>query len=58
MNPKRADDNLIFGLAQISPGWLDQEQTLVKIIERVQAASEQDGQRVAFAEALLPGSSL
>ena len=48
-------DTITIGLAQIAPVWLNREQTLVKILEQVQAAAEADCQMVAFGEALLPG---
>ena len=53
-NLKDADE-LIIGLAQIAPVWLNREQTLAKILEQIHAAAEADCQLVAFGEALLPG---
>lgn len=46
---------LTVGLAQISPVWLDRQQTLAKIRDYVSKASKQGCQLVAFGEALLPG---
>ncbi len=48
-------DNLTVGLAQISPVWLNREQTLAKILDYVEKAAEEGCQLVVFGEALLPG---
>ena len=48
-------DLLNVGLAQISPVWLDRQQTLAKIRDYVAQAARQGCQLVAFGEALLPG---
>ena len=46
---------LKIGIAQISPVWLNREETLNKITEYVDSASQRDCGLVAFGEALLPG---
>ena len=48
-------DKLTVGLAQITPVWLNREQTLAKIIEYVHTAAKADCNLVAFGEGLLPG---
>ncbi len=48
-------DELIVGIAQIAPVWLNRDQTLEKIIQYTQRAADQDCQLVVFGEALLPG---
>ncbi len=48
-------DSLTVGLAQIAPVWLNREQTLLKILQRVDEAAAAGCQLVAFGEALLPG---
>ena len=48
-------DCLTVGIAQISPVWLNREQTLAKIIEYVNSAVQEGCQLVVFGEALLPG---
>lgn len=42
-------------LAQISPIWLNKEQTIDKIIDSIKSAGEQGANLVCFGEALLPG---
>lgn len=46
---------LTVGIAQISPVWLNREQTLDKIIEYVHLAAQDNCKLVVFGEALLPG---
>ena len=46
---------LKIGIAQISPVWLNREETLNKITEYVNSAAQRDCGLVAFGEALLPG---
>lgn len=48
-------DLLTVGLAQIAPVWLNREATLVKIIDYIGRAAEQQCRLVTFGEALLPG---
>ncbi|MDX2431323.1 MAG: carbon-nitrogen hydrolase family protein [Bacteroides sp.] len=43
------------GLAQISPVWLNKELTLIKILDYVNKAGQQNCDLVVFGEALLPG---
>ena len=54
-NKDQSSDTLTVGLAQLAPVWLNRQKTLEKMIQRVQAASEQGCRLVAFGEALLPG---
>ena len=51
----RNSDCLTVGMAQISPEWLNREQTLDNIIEHVCFAAQEDCQLVTFGQALLPG---
>ena len=46
---------LIVGIAQISPVWLDREQTSAKIVKQLSLAGQQSCQMIVFGEALLPG---
>ncbi len=46
---------LKIGIGQISPVWLQREETLEKIIQYVQSAGKEGCSLVAFGEALLPG---
>lgn len=55
MVSKLTCERLTVGLAQMAPIWLDREATLVKIIERVNAAADKGCRLVVFGEALLPG---
>ena len=55
VNIEHQSDNLIIGIAQIAPVWLDRGQTLAKIVEYVDRAAEECCQLVAFGEAILPG---
>lgn len=48
-------DKLLIGLAQISPVLLNREQTLVKVLERMEEASKENCKLVAFGEACVPG---
>ena len=48
-------DQLMVGLAQIAPVWLDRSATLAKILEYVHQAAEADCGLVAFGEGVLPG---
>jgi nitrilase len=48
-------DSLVVGIAQMSPVWLNREQTLDKIIEYVDSAGHEGCRMVVFGEALLPG---
>lgn len=48
-------DEIKIGIAQISPIWLDREQTLEKIIHYTALAAGEGCRLVAFGEALLPG---
>ncbi|MCK5100697.1 MAG: carbon-nitrogen hydrolase family protein [Desulfobacteraceae bacterium] len=51
----REQDRLTVGLAQIAPSWLNQKQTILKIISSIEKAAKQNCNLVAFGEALLPG---
>lgn len=42
-------------LAQIAPIWLNQEATIVKIVESIKSAAKSGADLVCFGEALLPG---
>ena len=55
MTEKDDHDQLTVGIAQITPVWLDRENTLAKILEYVHAAADQGCKFVVFGEALLPG---
>ena len=46
---------LTVGLAQISPVWLDKENTIEKILKTVNEAAKSSCELVVFGEALLPG---
>ena len=48
-------DTLTVGLAQITPVWLNREQTLAKIIEYVHTAAKADCNLETFGEGVLPG---
>ena len=48
-------DELIVGLAQITPIWLNRESTLEKVTEFVDKAANEGCQLVAFGEAIVPG---
>lgn len=50
-----SNDQLIVGLAQISPVWLNREATTNKIINWIEKAAGKGCQLVVFGEALLPG---
>ncbi|WP_218081199.1 carbon-nitrogen hydrolase family protein [Anthocerotibacter panamensis] len=49
------DEQLVVGLAQIAPVWLDRAQTLSKVLHYVEQAADHKCQLVAFGEAILPG---
>jgi nitrilase len=58
MTPAKASkdsDQLILGMAQIAPVWLDRKRTLEKILDYLKKASDQNCHLVVFGEALLPG---
>ena len=55
MSTSGDSDCLTVGIAQISPVWLNREQTLDKIIAHVSAAAREGCRLVVFGEALLPG---
>lgn len=48
-------DQLIVGLAQMAPVWLDRDATLAKVVGYINDAAEQGVDLVAFGEALVPG---
>ncbi len=48
-------DKLTVGLAQIAPVWLNREKTLEKVLARIEEASVQNCELVAFGEACVPG---
>lgn len=48
-------NHLTVGLAQIAPVWLNRAKTLDKILQYISQAGDQNGDLVAFGEALLPG---
>lgn len=48
-------DTLTVGLAQISPVWLNQQQTKNKVIDFIKEAASNNCDLVCFGEALLPG---
>ena len=49
------DKEITVGLSQISPGWLNKDKTLDKIIHWINKAVSQKCNLVVFGEALLPG---
>ena len=49
------DDELVVGVAQIAPVWLQREATLAKVVQWVRRAAAEGCRLVAFGEALLPG---
>ncbi|PCJ46435.1 MAG: carbon-nitrogen hydrolase [Gammaproteobacteria bacterium] len=49
------NDNLKVGLAQIAPVWLDREATLLKVIDYIYQAKNDQVELMAFGEALVPG---
>ncbi|MEM7441723.1 MAG: carbon-nitrogen hydrolase family protein [Pseudomonadota bacterium] len=51
----RDQDQLIIGLAQIAPVWLDREKTLTKVLPQIHRAADEGCQLVCFGEALVPG---
>ena len=51
----QADDELVVGLAQIAPVWLDRSASLQKILAWIERASSEGCAFIAFGEALLPG---
>ncbi len=55
MAPRKESEQLIVGIAQISPVWLNREQTTAKIIKQLQMAGQQQCRLVVFGEAMLPG---
>ncbi len=55
ISQKSTTDELMVGLAQMAPVWLDRQQTLAKIVDYTANAATEGCQLVAFGEALLPG---
>jgi nitrilase len=55
MELKKGGDQLVAGLAQMAPVWLDREKTLVKMLEYVEQAGARGCHMLTFGEALLPG---
>lgn len=51
----RDGDRLTVALAQITPSWLDRENTTAKVAEVVRQAAAEGAQLVCFGEGLLPG---
>jgi nitrilase len=51
----REQDQLIVGLAQIAPSWLNQKQTILKVLSYIEKAAHENCNLVTFGEALLPG---
>lgn len=49
------DDELVVGVAQIAPVWLQRDATLAKVVQWVRRAAAEGCRLVAFGEALLPG---
>ncbi|MBI9087264.1 MAG: carbon-nitrogen hydrolase family protein [Desulfobacterales bacterium] len=54
-SPNPDADKLTVGLAQIAPVWLDRDQTLAKVVARIDTAAQKGCRLVAFGEALVPG---
>lgn len=50
-----SDTQLIVGLAQIAPVWLNRQATIEKLLVWIEKAATDDCQLVVFGEALLPG---
>ncbi len=46
---------LTVGLAQIAPLWLSRDETIAKVVDYIEQASQQNCQIVVFGEALVPG---
>ena len=51
----KKEDLLNVGLAQISPVWLQRQQTIEKICHSIEQAAQENCQLVVFGESLLPG---
>lgn len=49
------NDRLTVGLAQISPVWIDREQTITKVVRWIEKAAGKQCAIVAFGEVLVPG---
>ncbi len=55
MNIEQQREQLKVAISQIAPVWLNKEQTLLKIMEQVEQAGNEECQLVVFGETLLPG---
>jgi nitrilase len=52
---EKHSDNLKVGIAQISPVWLNRDDTTAKVVKYVEKAVDEGCQLVVFGEAILPG---
>ena len=52
---ENTSDNLIVGIAQIAPVWLNREKTITKVEHYLNQAADENCQLVVFSEALVPG---
>lgn len=51
----RVEDQLVVGMAQIAPVWLNRDATLSKVEAAIEQAAKEGCQLVVFGEALVPG---
>lgn len=51
----KSKDQLVVGLAQMAPVWLDRDRTLEKVVNYIHQAKNQNVGLIAFGEALVPG---